>query len=83
VVPLDAGDGDDGRRVEWVKPIDQINFDARRQGVFMLVDFDGRRLRFFGYDQAAINRAKDATRGRIQEMVNFLIARTRAEGETT
>jgi len=69
--------------MEWVKPIDQVNFDARRQGVFMLVDFDGRRLRFYGCSQAAINRAKDATKGRGQEMVKFLLARASIRGETT
>jgi hypothetical protein len=47
--------------------------DAHRQGVFMLVDVDGRRLRFYSFKQAAINRTKDALKGRVPEMVDFLI----------
>jgi len=71
--------------VEWVKPIDEVEADFRRQGVFVLVDMDGRKLRFYGYKRncETINRLVDSLRGRGPEMVKFLTARARAKGETT
>ena len=85
MVQLGTGDGDAGRCVEWVKPIDQVEADIRRRGVFMLVDVRGRKLKFFGYnrDYANINRLMDSLKGRTDEMVKYLIARARAKGETT
>lgn len=82
MVQLGAGDGDAGRRVEWVKPIGMLELDIRRQGVFLLVDVSGRKLWFFGYkrDQSCINKMMDSMKGRCDEMVNFLIARARAKG---
>jgi hypothetical protein len=70
--------------MEWVKPIDEVESDFRRQGVFLLVDVDGRKLRFYGYkkDCVAINRMMDSMKGRAPEMVKFLIARASAKGET-
>jgi len=70
--------------VEWVKPIDEVEADFRRQGIFLLVDMDGRRLRFYGYkrNHEAVNSAVDSLKGRQDEMVKFLIARARAKGET-
>jgi len=71
--------------VEWVKPIDQVEADIRRQGVFMLVDASVGKLRFFGYkrDCITLNRLTDSLRGRTDEMVKYLIAQARAKGETT
>jgi hypothetical protein len=65
--------------VEWVKPIDQVDADIRREGVFMLVDVDGRKLRFYGYkrDYVTINRLIESLKGRQDEMVKYLIAQTR------
>jgi hypothetical protein len=84
MVLLGTGDGDAGRRVEWVKPIGELEADFRRQGVFMLADFNAKRLRFYGYDSVVTNRLVDAVRGRTQEMVDFLVARLRVQrGETT
>jgi hypothetical protein len=85
VVQLGAGDGDTWRCVEWVKPIDQVEADIRRNGVFLLVDVRNRKLKFFGYkrDYATINRLMDSLKGRTDEMVKYLIARARAKGETT
>jgi hypothetical protein len=59
----------------WVKPIDQVDADIRRVGIFMLVDVDGKKLRFFGFkkDYTDINRAMDSLKGRSQEMVKYLI----------
>jgi hypothetical protein len=73
--------------VEWVKPIDEVEADFRRQGVFLLVNLDGQRLQFYGFkkDCVALNQMIDYLKqtGRGQEMVKFLIARARAkEGET-
>lgn len=84
MVLVGAGDGDAGRRVEWLKPIDQVEAEIRRDGMFLLVDMNGRRLWFYGCkNQPTINRVVDSLRKRRVEMVNFLIARMRAEGETT
>ena len=71
--------------MEWVKPIDEVERDIRYNGAFLLVDLRGRRLCFYGYkkDQASLNRLMDTLKGRTKEMGNFLIARARAEGETT
>jgi hypothetical protein len=59
----------------WVKPIDQMDADIRRAGVFMLVDVDGKKLRFYGFkkDCVEINRMMDSLKGRSQEMVKYLI----------
>ncbi len=71
--------------MEWVKPIDEVEADFRRQGIFLLVDADRRTLRFYGFkkDNVAVNRAVDSLRGRQSEMGKFLIARARAKGEIT
>jgi hypothetical protein len=70
--------------MEWVKPIGMVELDFRRQGVFLLVDFDGRRLWFFGFKRSHedINRMMDSLKPRVTEMVKFLTARARAKGET-
>jgi hypothetical protein len=72
--------------MEWVKPIDEVEAEFRRHGVFLLVDVSGRKLWFYGYkkDHTAIKRMIDSLRGRSKEMVKFLIARARVQrGETT
>jgi hypothetical protein len=84
LVLLGPGDGYAGRRVERVTPIHILEYQIRRQGVFLLVDFGGRKLWVFGYkEQEEINRVMESLKGRLTEMVNFLTARARAEGETT
>jgi hypothetical protein len=74
-----------GWRVEWVKPIDEVARDFRRQGVFLLVDARSKRIMFYGYkpDTAQMNRMIDSLKGRSNEMVTFLISTLRTEGETT
>jgi hypothetical protein len=69
--------------MEWVKPIVQVEREIRERGMFMLVDPRGMKLQFFGYNQATVNRERDALRGRSQEMVKYLIALASAKGETT
>lgn len=70
--------------MEWVKPIDQVELEIRQKGVFLLADPVIGKLWFFGFkDQPTVNRMIDALRGRSVEMGKFLIARARAEGETT
>jgi hypothetical protein len=65
--------------VEWVKPIDQVDADIRREGVFMLVDVDGKKLQFFGFkrDCVTLNRLMESLKGRQDEMVQYLIAQAR------
>lgn len=63
-----------------------MEYQFRRQGVFLLVDFDRRRLWFFGYkkNHVAINQLMESLKGRQEEMVKFLTARARVQrGETT
>jgi hypothetical protein len=71
--------------VEWVKPIDEVAREFRRQGVFLLVDAHSKRIVFYGYkrDTAEINRMIDSLKGRSNEMSTFLISTLRTEGETT
>jgi hypothetical protein len=71
--------------MEPVTPIHVLEYGVRRKGVFLLVDIDGRKLRFYGFkkSQAALNQIKDSLAGRVTEMVKFLTARARAKGETT
>jgi hypothetical protein len=71
--------------MEWVKPIGMVERDLRYIGIFLLVDFSGKRLWFFGHKKNSvdINRAMESVKGRCDEMVKYLTARaTRAEGET-
>jgi len=70
--------------VEWVKPIDEVAREFRRQGVFLLVDPFTKRIVFYGYkpDTVEINRMIEALKGRSNEMLKYLIAQLRAEGET-
>jgi hypothetical protein len=70
--------------VERVTPIHVLEYQLRRQGVFLLVDFDRRRLWFFGYknSNAEISRLMESMKGRATEMVKFLTARACARGET-
>ena len=71
---------------EWVKPIGMMEHDFRSQGVFLLVDVDGRKLRFYGFkkNHVDLNRMIESMKGRCDEMVKFLIARARVQkGETT
>jgi len=83
VVCVVAGDGDTGRDMEWVKPIDEVEADFRRHGIFLLVDVSGKRIRFYGFkrDNAEINRAVDSLKGRGPEMVKFLTARARGSSD--
>lgn len=71
--------------MEWVKPIEQVEYEFRRHGVFLLVDFGGRKLWFYGYkkDQMTLKRMMASMKGRSDEMVKFLTARVSARGETT
>jgi hypothetical protein len=71
--------------VEWVKPIDEVEAEFRRRGVFMLVNIHDKKLMFFGYKKNSvdINKMIDSLRGRSHEMTNFLIARAKGKGETT
>ena len=80
---MGAGDGDAGRRVERLTPIHVMEYRFRRLGVFLLVDFDKRRLWFYGYKRSHedINRLMESLKGRVTEMVNFLTARASARGE--
>lgn len=82
MVHLEPIDGHGWRRMEWVKPIDEVEADFRRQGAFLLVDATGRKVWFFksGGDAVTMNRMTSSLKGRTQEMANFLIAR--AKGET-
>lgn len=71
---------------DWVKPIGMMEHDFRRQGVFLLVDVSGKKLRFYGFkkDHVDLNRMIDSMKGRCDEMVKFLIERARVpRGETT
>jgi hypothetical protein len=68
--------------VEWVKPIDEIEFDFRRHGSFLLVDTTGE-LKYYGRKTALNDRLVASMKGRGKEMVKFLIARARAKGEIT
>lgn len=68
-----------------MKPIDEVARDLRRQGMFLLVDARSRRIVFYGYkrDTVQINQMIESLKGRSDEMVKYLIAQARAEGETT
>jgi len=59
-----------------------MEYEFRKQGVFLLVDVSGRKLWFFGCkkDNTCINRMMESLKGRTDEMINFLIARARAKG---
>jgi len=69
--------------MEWVKPIDTMERDFRRRGVFLLVDMNEKKLMFYGFkkDGVDINRMIDSMKGRCDEMVKFLIARAKGETE--
>ena len=66
--------------MEWVKPIDEVEAECRRLGVFLLVDMDGHTLRFYTYSRNTdtIDKAMAALKGRGQHMVDFLTRRARA-----
>jgi hypothetical protein len=67
--------------MERVTPIHVVEYQFRRQGVFLLVDVSGRKLWFFGYkDQRCINQMMESLKGRCDEMINFLIARASVKG---
>lgn len=68
--------------MERLEPIHVMEYRFRRQGVFLLVDVDGRRVWFYGFkkDFVAINQMMESLKGWVPEMVKFLIARTRAKG---
>lgn len=70
--------------MEWVKPIDEVEADFRRQGIFLLVDMSGKKLWFFQHskNKAGIKRTTDSLKGRSEEMVKFLLARASVRGET-
>jgi hypothetical protein len=71
--------------MEWVMPIDQLEAEFRRYGAFLLVDFQGRKLWYYGVnrDGATRNRLIQLLKGRNQEMVLFLTKRASAKGEIT
>ena len=58
-----------------------MEYRFRRQGVFLLVDVDGKRLWFFGYkkDHTTIKQMMEKLKGRQTDMINFLLARARAK----
>ncbi len=68
--------------MEWVTPIHVVEYELRCQGVFLLVDFGGRKLWFYGYkkDQTALNRIMNSLKERRDEMIKFLIARAQRKG---
>ena len=70
--------------MERLKPIHVMEYELRQHGVFLLVDFDRRRLWFYGYkkNHATINQMMEQVKGRQAEMVKFLTARASARGET-
>jgi hypothetical protein len=68
--------------VERLKNIGYIEGEFRRIGVFLLVDTDGR-LKVYGRKSEAYDKLVNELRQRVGEMINFLIARARARGETT
>ena len=65
-----------------MKPIDQVEADLLRKGVFLLVDVNGRTLRFYQFakDSVRLKQVLDSFQesGRGVEMVKFLIARAKA-----
>ena len=65
-------------------PIHVIEYQLRCRGVFLLVDFDRRRLWFYGYkkNHTDINQMMEQVKGRQAEMVKFLTARAVQRGET-
>jgi hypothetical protein len=69
--------------VEWVIPIHVLEYRFRRQGAFLLVDVDGKKLWFlrYGKDHVAIRQMMESMKGRTDEMVKYLTARARARGE--
>ena len=71
--------------MEWVKPIDEVAREFRRQGIFLLVDARSKRIVFYGYkrDQGAIRQMMESLKGRSDEMIKYLIARASVRGETT
>jgi hypothetical protein len=73
--------------MERLDPINLLEADLRRQGVFILVDPSSRKLWFYGYkpDMSVIRQMMASIRGRSEEMARFLIARASAKnkGETT
>jgi len=70
--------------MERMKPIHVMEYELRQLGVFLLVDFDRRRLWFFGFkkNHATINQMMEQMKGRQAEMVKFLTARALQRGET-
>jgi hypothetical protein len=69
--------------VERLKNIGYIEWEFRRNGIFLLVDTDGK-LKVYGRHQSdACKPLLESIRTRVGEMSNFLIARARARGETT
>ncbi len=67
-----------------MQPIHVVEYELRRQGVFLLVDMDGKKLWFFGYskDQNSLKRVMESLKSRRDEMVKFLIKRASVRGET-
>ena len=82
MVYLDARDGLPRRRMEWVKPIEELERDFRVSGFFLLVDTDGQLKMSGGRDGSP---ARDALvgelRGRTREMIDLLVTRSRARSE--
>lgn len=58
-------------------PIDEVEAEFRRQGVFLLVDFNSRKLWFYAYkrDQAVLRQLMESLTPRRDEMIKYLIAR--------
>lgn len=71
--------------MERLTPIDKVEEEIRRKGVFMLADVRSRKLWFYHFanDSVTLNRTIESLKGRSEEMVTFLIARARARGEIT
>lgn len=58
-----------------------MEYEFRRQGIFLLVDVSSRKLWFYGYkkDHSVIKQMMESLKGRSDEMVDFLIARARVQ----
>jgi hypothetical protein len=70
--------------MERLEPIHTVEYKLRRQGVFLLVDFSGRKLWFFGFkhDQNALKQMMADLTPRRDEMIKYLTARASVRGET-
>lgn len=66
--------------MEWLRPLNQIDFDFRRLGNALLVDTDGQ-LKILGRKSSSRDELKKELQNRSKDMITFLTARAR-KGET-